>query len=238
MNKLRINYWTCSKFANFVRGSKKPSSLTSEDWNKWHKETKEKNPWRYWLAEDFLKILQDICYFPYDIYRTIKSYIRNRFIDKIHYLKTDLEPGQYYDLDTRILHGLFNELVDFVEIELASLMRYYKDKNYKFKKGRCVQAGLDHLDWAISLTYGNDFNLDKKDPKYNESTPQAKSSKKILELYNWWKNRPNRVDPFDVHKKENDKNWYKKVNKMENFYEKEDTKMLIELIKIRNSLWT
>lgn len=238
MLKIRIDYWNCSKFADWLRGSKKPGALTHEEWEKWRETTKKNNPYRYWLAEKGLRYLQDIIYYPCDIYRTIKIYIQNRYFDKVHYLKTGLKPGQFYDLDTRILHGLFYELIDFVEIECSHIMKCYKDRNYKFNKGRCEQAGIDYLNWACGLTYKSDYGFDDGADGADDPTPQAKSAKKTLELYNWWKNRDNRPDPYEIHKEENDKNWYKKIHKMEMDYEKEDTKMLIELIKIRGSLWT
>jgi hypothetical protein len=39
-------------------------------------------------------------------------------------------------------------------------------------------------------------------------------------------------------KEKDGKNYYKKINKAMDDYDKEDTKMLIEFIKIRGSLWT
>ena len=230
----RFDYWSCSKFANWIRGTAKPMALSLEDWDSWRIDAKQKQPYRYWLAEQGLSFLQDFVNLPIDIYHTIDIYIQNRFISKIQYLKTGLKPGEYYDLDHRILHGLFNELIDFVEIQQAGSMAYDKEKKYKFKNRRCVEAGLDYLKWAGSLTY----DVSKKDKLYGQLTHQAKSAQKILELYNWWKNRDNRVDPHDLYSKEKDgKFYFRKIDKMENEYDKEDTKMLIELIKIRTCLW-
>lgn len=239
MIKSRINYWSCSKFADFIRGEKKPYALELGKWDDWKKNLKKRKPIRYWFCEKFLNKAQDFFMLPIDLYRSVKVYIRNRFIDKIHYLKTNLKPGEYYDLDHRIIHGLFSELTDYVEVELAHLSKWDKNKKYKFKKGRCPEAGLDYLNWACGLTCGEDFGLSKNDKDYLKPTPQAKSSQKILELYNWWKNRDNRADPYEIYTKEKDgKFYYKKIHKLERNYEKEDTKMLIDLIKIRGSLWT
>lgn len=235
----RINYWSCSKFADWIRGTSKPFALEWGAWDKWHEKAKTKHPVRYWLADEFLDYLQDIANLPIDIYHTIEVYIRNRFIDKIHYLRTGLEPGEYYDLDWRILNGLFNELVIYVESELAHSMTYQKDKKYKFVRGRCKQAGLDHLDWAMNLSMNEDCGIQPDDKDYGKPTAQARAAKKIYELYNWWLDREYRVDPYTLFTKEKDgKNYYRKIGKMEDDYDKEDTKMLIELIKIRGSLWT
>lgn len=237
--RARINYWSCSKFADFIRGEKKPFALSWDDWEKWRADNKQKHPYRYWVAEEVLDFLQDIVNFPMDVYHTIEIYVRNRYIDKLHYLRTGLKAGEYYDLDYRILHGLFNELVLFVESEQAHLMKAHKDKKYKFVNGRCKEAGLDYLNWAGQLKFDEDHGFSPDDEDYGKPTAQAKDAHKILRLYNWWLDRDYRVDPYSVFTKEKDgKYYYRKIAKMENAYEEEDTKMLIELIKIRSSLWT
>jgi len=210
MIRSRIKHWTCSKLADLIRGEKKPLALGWDEWDEWHEAAERKHPFRYWIAENGLKKLQNFFMFPVDIYRTVEVYIRNRFIDKLHYLHTGLKPGEYYDLDYRILHGLFNELVFFVETECA--WSYGKPKEvkhlYKFKNGSCKQAGLDYLNWGI------------KDKYKGKLTPFAKSCKEIKRLYLWWtEKRPNRKNPY-----------------LDKWYE-EDTKMLVDLIKIRKDLW-
>lgn len=236
----RFNYWSCSKFADWIRGTSKPFALEWGAWDIWHEEAKKKHPFRYWVADEFLGYMQDFVNLPIDIYHTIEVYIRNRFIDKTHLIKTGLKAGEYYDLDWRILNGLFYELVEFVEVDQAYLMKCYKqERKYKFIKGRCAEAGLDYLNWASNLRYNEGYGIQVGEKDYNKLTPQAIDAKKILELYNWWKNRDNRKDPHELFTKEkNGKYFFKKIHKMENAYQKEDTKMLIELIKIRLGLWT
>ena len=236
----RIDHWSCSKFANWIRGSEKPWALEWHDWDKWHKNAKDKHPFRYWVAEELLKKLQDFVNLPMDIYHTIEIYIRNRFIDKVHYLRTDLTPGEYYDLDTRILHALFTELTDLVEVEYASMQRYSEEEhNYVFNKGRCSLAGLDYLNWAGQLKYDESMGFSPEDEDYNKPTPQATTALTVLELYNWWKHRDNRKNPYDLYSKEKDgPQYYLEIDDMEQKYEQEDTDMLIKLIKIRGSLWT
>jgi hypothetical protein len=84
-----------------------------------------------------------------------------------------------------------------------------------------------------------DYGINPDNKDYNKPTTQAISSQKVLELYNWWKNRDYRTDPDSMFSKEKDgKNYYKKINQVMDDYDKEDTNMLIELIKIRGSLWS
>lgn len=237
----RINYWSCSKFANWIRGTSKPFALEWEAWDIWHEEAKKKHPVRYWIADELLGYMQDFVNLPMDVYHTIAVYIRNRFINKIHYLRTDLIPGEYYDLDTRILHALFTELTDLVEVEYASMQRYSeKENDYVFKKGRCSLAGLNYLNWAGRLKYDEHMGFNPEDEFiYNKLTPQAEAALTTLELYNWWKNRDNRQDPHEMFTKEKDgPQYFLKIDDMEQKYEQEDTNMLIKLIQIRGSLWT
>jgi hypothetical protein len=240
MIKNRPHYWSCSKFADWIRGEKKPYALELGKWSEWKKEQKQIRPWRFWLSDTVLPKIQNIVCLPLDIYRTIKVYVRNRFFDKLHYLDTGLKRGKYYDLDYRILHGLFNELVDFVELELAHLSKWDKDKKYKFVKGRCQEAQDDYFKWANHLKH------------QGRLTEQAKASRKIKELYEWWKYiRPQRVDPYssssfsydideilDGKKIKQKQKLAKKAYDLEAKYDNEDTEMLIELIKVRNHLWT
>lgn len=243
MIRSRASYWSCSKFADFLRGEKKPHALTLEEWDLWKADQKTKRPIRFWLAEKFLNKLQNALFFPYDIWRSVEVYYHNRFVSKTHFLKTGLEPGSYHELDTRILFGLFNELKNFVEIELAH-MQTLQDKNFQFKRGRCPEAGLAHLDWASELKM--EF-LDKDDPDCGQPSEQAKSAVKIKKLYEWWINRDKRPDPLDLSgwnenykegNKEKRLDSYEESQRIEEEYDNEDTEMLIELIKIRKHLWT
>lgn len=236
----RIHHWTCSKFADLIRGTPKPFALEWKAWDIWHEEAKNKHPWRYWVADELLTYLQDFVNLPMDIYHTIEVYVRNRFIDKVHYLRTDLTPGEYYDLDTRILHALFTELTDLVEVEYAGMQKYSeKNNNYVFKKGRCPLAGLDYLNWAGRLKYDDSYGFSPEDENYNKPTPQAEAALTTLELYNWWKNRNDRSDPYKIFTAEKDgEEYYLKILDLEDKYELEDTDMLIKLIKIRGFLWT
>jgi hypothetical protein len=248
IRRYRFNYWTCSKFADWIRGEKKPAALTLDEWEVWKDNQKNNNKWRYWISDKFLCKLQNIIYFPKDAYRSIYYYIENRFVTKTHYLKTGLTPGYYHDLDYRIIHALFNELVDFVEVEQAWMNHICsKEKKFKFKKGRCPEAGIDYLNWASNLVKDEEYGLKKGEKGHGEPTHQAEVAKKILEIYDWWKNiRPTR-DPhkesgWDVNFESKDKKAkdkaFKLLTKLETKYEKEDENMLINLIKIRKSLWT
>ena len=274
------NYWSCTPFADWVRGTPKLKSGTSEEWNDWANNTKGYNPIRFWLAEEGLDKLQDFVTYPIRKIYDVKYYINNRYVTRTHALTAhsrDIKPGSWTDVGNRFLPCLFNELVDFVEVETAGNhiawggeevrakydVPFHASGWFRWGNWRCRQAGLDHLDWAMSLT--NSDWVDKSDPDYGKPTSQALAAKEIKELYTWWtityRNRP---DPMDASgwsayceslRKNHGDTWFgmsakapdeiktrdkahKLLDKIEKAYDKEDTEMMIRLIKIRDSLWT
>ena len=205
------NYWSCSKFADWLRGTAKPASGTCEAWSAWEKQAKQKSL-RYWLAEEGLDYLQNIVYAPMTFTNAIRRYISNRFVVKTHALTSStLKRGQWHELDTRLLYAAFDELINFVETDLAytnyicssaeDRKKFYMPWHRKFFRlgfWRCPEAGLNYLNWASQLKNDDEW-LDKNDSEFGRPTQQALAAQEILMLYNWWKNgRPNRPDPHDA----------------------------------------
>lgn len=260
------NYWTCSKFADWLRGTMKPRSETAKGWTAWNKQAKKDHPVRYWIAEEGLDYAQDFVYWIPNRIKSVKHYIKNRYINKTHALTSTLPKGQWHELDTRILHCIFDELVEFVEVDKALMNWSWFEKTGKKVKTPDIEAGLDHLDWEISLKFDEEYGSSKTDQNYGQETPQATKAKEIKELYNWWKNiRPTRPDASDIsgwsalcdarRKKYGEDTMFctedataeerqetRKVldasSVIEEQYEQEDEDMLIRIIKIRRGLWT
>ena len=44
-------YWSCSKFADIIRGTPKLKWGNGDEWAQWKKAAREKHPMRYWIAE-------------------------------------------------------------------------------------------------------------------------------------------------------------------------------------------
>lgn len=203
------HYWSCSEFANWLRGTSKLSAGTSKEWKTWHKEASAKHPIRYWLAEEALDWMQDFVTWPVRKLYDVKYYINNRWVTRTHTLTSNLKRGQWHEFDTRLLHCLFDELVNYVEVEEAwSNIAWHEEARKKYKAPfyswgwfrwrtwRCPQAGIDKLKWAASLT--NEEWLDEDSKHLAEPTHQALTARELLYLYNWWKNiRPMRMDPHD-----------------------------------------
>ena len=117
---MRSNYWSCSKFADWLRGTDKISAGTGKQWDDWGEAAKEAHPIRYWIAEEGLDKIQDFVNWPLDKIYGVKYWINNRFVTRTHALTSNLKKGDWWELDTRIMHCLFDELVNHVEIELAA----------------------------------------------------------------------------------------------------------------------
>ena len=265
------HYWSCSKFADWIRGTKKLNSGTFEEWDEWHKQAQSAHPVRYWIADELLDHIQDFVTWPATKLRDVRCYINNRWITRSHALTShprDIKRGDWCDVGNRFLPCLFNQLVDFVEVESAwhhvmwdkeARKKYnvpWQRRWFKWRTWRCPEAGLAYFEWASELTW--DLNPDHKE--YGKPTAQAVAARETLELYHWWTMvYPNRPDPMDesgwsqyydmkkdnaLDEKERAKlnklrdQSLKKLAKIEAAYAKEDEQMMIRLIKIRGSLWT
>ena len=275
---MRARYWSCSKFADWLRGTEKISSGTGTDWDNWDKTAKSAHPVRFWLAEEGLDYVQNFVNWPIDQIYNFKYWINNRFVTRTHALTSNLKKGDWWELDTRIMHCLFDELVNHVEIELAaSNFRWDAEARKKYKTPfwavgwfrwrthRNVPAAMDYLEWASNLRWSEN-EVGDDDPLCGKLTPQALGAREIRELYLWWKNvYPNRPDPHDAsgwsdwcdrrreetggrfmamleneteEQREESQRILDRLREIEDQYEKEDTEMLIRLIKVRHSLWT
>lgn len=199
-------YWSCSAFADWLRGTPKLKSGTSKQWSEWKKSARKAHPHRFWMAEEALGKIQDAVTWPVRSLYSVKYYCVNRWITKTHALTahpSDIKPGGWSDVGSRFLPCLFNELVDFVEIETAWSTIAWGDAEirakynapwnatgwFRTRRWRSAKAGLDHLKWAGELKWPED--------ETGKLTSQALNAIEIMELYNWWKNdRPNRSDPY------------------------------------------
>jgi len=209
----RVHYWSCSTLADWIRGKPKLVVGTSDEWNDWKNAARKERPIRFWIAEEMLDKIQNFVYWPMDRLNDIRYYINNRWVSRSHACTAharDIKPGTWCDVGNRFLPCLFNELVDFVEVETAWHHVWCDDearKKYqtpwwrsgwlRWRTWRCAEAGLAHLDWASTLT--NEEWLDDDQKHLAEPTRQALAAIEIKELYFWWTNvYRNRTDPHEA----------------------------------------
>ena len=213
---MRSHYWTIGKFADWVRGTPKLKCGTSEDWDEWERKAQGYSKLRYWLAEEGLNYAQKVVFWIPDTLYSIKYYINNRWVTNTHRLTAhsrDIRPGTWCDVGNRFLPCLFNELQDFVEVELAwwhiAWANDDEKKKYnapfwasgwfRWRTWRCPQAGLDNLEWQRKLTWDEEYPDQELKDKKGKPTQQAINAQEILDLYIWWtQTYRNRPDPYEA----------------------------------------
>jgi len=161
------------------------------------------------------------------------------------------------------MHGMFQLLVDLVELDKAHLQivfsedsppKYMNKANY-----RSVEMGMKYIDWEISLGKEGGKNQSKNAKKikdlyiwWTDKRPKrtdlmdVKGSMGISnnEYYeDTTSDKTGRATFVQIgRKKDESPELYESVNKAyndaEEVYEKEDEKMLIQLVKLRKYLWT
>lgn len=242
-------------------GIDEPIVLTASGWEKFHTKVKQEHPIA-WFCIDTIpdKALRfwDIIIKPV---RYLNNRFKHKFIYKYHIIKTGLSPG-YADVDTRMINGMFNMLVDFVEIDKAMMQRIYSEedppKNFFQKLGKRLLGkkyrrnpddGLKYIQWEMSLG--------------NPSLGQAEAAREIWQIYHWWKFvRPARPDPMDAsgwsahcdslrargkgiydmnaltqEEQHSSRITLDTCREIEEAYDLEDEQYLIRLVKIRRYLW-
>lgn len=227
-------------------GYPRPKSATMEDWEKWKKEYQILFPPLF----SFFEFTRSIGTFFYKLNRRIKDFfyiLRYVFIENYYTVRIDnskYSKYSYHDSDELLLYSNFQILVDFVEIELASMQQicFKEDRGLKyFLKGIWVLGIFlkSQRNSELGLKYLNSKNI---------------GDKEIKELYLWWtKIRFKRKSPIDISgwtKVCNDERKGKFVTKKEKRkalslcrrieiqHEKEDRNMLVKLIDFRGRLWT
>jgi hypothetical protein len=203
--------------ADWLRGTPKPGAATGRGWNEWKQAAQETHPIRYWIVEEGLDYLQNFVNWPSDRINDVRYYINNRWVVRSHALTAhprDIRPGQWQDVGNRFLPCLFNELVDFVEIEQAwhhviwdeEARKKYEtpwwQRNWYTRWGtkwRSPEAGLAYLDWASARVLDENWGVEPDHPDYGKPTHQALAAQEIKALYTWWKEvYPKRPDVYDA----------------------------------------
>jgi len=205
---MRARNYQDSWLFNWLRQSvfqiDKPRALAWGGWTKWEAELKARRPIAYFVAETLPAWLEKPAEWTIDPIYDASYYLRNRFVRQTHMVHTDLQKGVWHEYETRILHGMFTELVDFVEVEQAwhtcvwdekarekHNMPWWRD-NWLFywREWRCAGAGIDYLQWCMTLD-------DPALPAHDRNPSQAEHAREVMTLYTWWKDiRATRPDEY------------------------------------------
>lgn len=172
------------------------------------------------------KLINPLDWFgKYGLVYNIKWGILYRTVDRYNKIEIKSLKAGYYDADTRMLHGMFQLLTDYVEIELG-YRQYWMDlkdsediiKSWsKYKRfyiwlltnlpvirrlfrPRFPQLGLRYNEFYVNYEEETLRESCKNEDEYKKYVDSWREfGKEVRDLYTWWKEvRPNRPDPMDV----------------------------------------
>lgn len=244
------------KFVQWM-GYNPPYALSSHAWNLFEREFKAKAPIRFFIKRKLMARVSRLSY----KYQSLVHWIDARLFYRYHIVKTGLNPG-YASVDQIILHTNFNLLKDYVEVTVGRHNRFcspdnnltWTEKYVPFYRGRYVNEGIAYLEWETTLA---DPNL----PTHERSDDQAAAAKEVLALYRWWVDERPARKPVEI--PEYDKQGFgddlfatfnpnfnhnapdyiayeqalDAAGEQERLWRKQDTDMLVRLMKIREKLW-
>jgi len=222
-------YWTCSGFADWIRGTAKPSADTAAGWAAWRRAAKAAHPWRYWLAEKGLDWVEEIVFWPANKWSNLRSYLLNRFVTRTHLLQADpkhVRYGGWCDFGDRLLPCIFDEFVRFVENEHGlDRLEISEDDNEYWEAVRRETAVLY---WWWKTDRPNRAPADEKSLAFFVFLEEKYPDLDFLE-------RQEALTPAEATKR---RELWAEENEIEKRYFDEDTAMLKRLIDIRESLWS
>lgn len=191
----------------------KPVALPWTEWKTWREKTQSEHPLGYFVTEILPDYLEKPAEWFIDPIYNLKYYINNRWVTRTHALtahKKDIKPGTWCDFGDRILYCMFNELVNFVEVEQAwhnviwdaearkkFRTPWWAQGWFRWRTWRSAESGQAYLDWASKLIWDESQGVEPNHSDYGKPTYQALAAREILDLYHWWKTvRPARSDPM------------------------------------------
>lgn len=213
----------------------------------------------------FVEKIEDLYHNFISSLRSIKYWISHRTYDRYHLVDTKLGAG-YHDSDERMLHANFSILVDFIEVEKA-WMNYpsrgpgpskYKYNRWFFKRFRSAELGLEYLDWEMSGTsesqgmaaaeqkilylWWTKIRPNREDP-WEVCGYEALTKDSPLVIGDIFTNIENngvldkKTKSDRTRRRKAIRKCFIRVSKIEDSYHREDEKMLMQLVKIRRTLW-
>jgi hypothetical protein len=212
----RRSYWSCSKFAAWLRSFQdipSPYALSSDEWEAYKEEHKGKLCYK--MAE-WLDNVQEIVYYPVDLVHKVYRNVHNLWIGT-HCLKTSLKKGQWHEFDKRIKYGIMENFIDFVEKDLYNHALRWNGAYLKKK-------GIDKDINAVLKFWQELQDEGRGDKPWKEILDSYYKAVYIIK---------ERVDAWDM-EFETSQEYIDLKDKQD----KEDEEVLIAVIKFRKFLWT
>ena len=198
-----------------------------ELYRKWHKDKQVGKNKVITISKDdkFTKLddfIMEIKYRTVYPVRDAYYWLRNLLIIRRHIIKTGLPVGRWYDSDGRMLYGMMNLLVEFIEGEEPFKWVDWKSDKYH-----------SHAAKEMKAIYKWWKNYPKREKQIDDALTKwhdlkfRKNGKKDID----WLAEINKADSPEV-KVASDY-----LRKLEGKLHKEEQEMLIRLVNIRDYLW-
>lgn len=202
-------FWSLSKFGDWLRDRFGCEKMPPyATSDEWHQWNARNCNNIGYKLAESLDTIRSVVMWIPDSIESTRCYIRNRFITKTHTLRTNLPPGRWYDLDIRIPNAIFYELYRFVCDEMGAT--WFSQNTELGRKEFSLIADSDRLSMGMKM-------LDLQVEWNRDEGLKYQQFEKVIEIVNWW---------ADVDK---DSDWERTP---------EATQYMIDIINIRESLWT
>lgn len=173
------------------------------------------------LIDAFLNGMQDAIYMPLDFIYSINVYVSNRFKTKTHLLTSNLEVGMWHEYSERVLSVLSDSFINWMETEYCNSDKPNPEKMVE-----------KHL-WEVSLKRDESMGVESDSEIYNTPSNQAIGSKKLFEIYQYFKYQRPSIVKYALDTYMGNEN----VWNFSESYEELDTKYLNMIIENRMSMW-
>jgi len=152
--------------------------------------------------------------------RNLYYNILNRFVKKHYLIDIRLPKTGYYDVNTKMLHGMMSLLLDYIEKEDPfNFIDWDWDEEYRDAKKEII---------AIKEWWENYGNRQKEYEDILDEWSRERLGEEGDDIFERLSTLPN----------EKAKKLSCRMHKMEEELLKEEEEMLIRLVKVRNFLWT
>jgi len=207
MSFLKYLYACCDSLAKKL-GLNRPQWGTSQQWREWEASQKAIRPIRYWTWYYAQEAVMWAEIWLVDKPNRLHSWLYCA-LTGAHVMKSkSIKLGDWEEFDVKLLHCCFDEIVDFVEIECASMM-----------EGKGWKAGFEYLKVTEDYETMALYNW------WKHERPERIEPHELVEYDENFNEKPGSISCDDYERIEKDQ-W------------DEDTEMLIRLIRHRGRIWT
>lgn len=152
----RYPYWSESKLSHLLRtkyGLENPSCLSEEGWDKHEEDCKNKAPFIHWLTDTGFNKVQDVCYFPVDVWWSIKTATIWKFIRSLWLFRKALWNYRSWD---------YSGMLYLMETATKDMSECHKNYGHLVRSEQTAKE-LHVLSLLLKRVREDDYTKDKVD---------------------------------------------------------------------------